>query len=110
VLCDFLPFDIPEMVEMLNTATGFEYNNESYLLSGERIWNIIRLFNVREGRSAEHDTLPKRFFDEAAPEGDPKGKKIDIKLFDKAKLEYYSLRGWDSNGIPSKNKLSQLGL
>jgi aldehyde:ferredoxin oxidoreductase len=110
VLCDFLPFDVPEMVEMLNIATGFSYTPEDYLITGERIWNLIRLFNTREGMGAKNDVLPNRFYSEKAPEGDPKGQKINSKDFEKAMVEYYGLRGWNTKGIPSKDKLESLGL
>ena len=110
VLCDFLPFDVPEMVNMLNVATGFSYTTESYLKTGERIWNLTRMFNTREGLTAINDVLPTRFFQEEAPEGDPKGRNIKLKGFDKAKAEYYRLRGWDREGIPTKKKLESLGL
>jgi aldehyde:ferredoxin oxidoreductase len=108
VLCDFLPFDIPEMVEMLNTATGFDYSVDSYLLTGERIWNLTRMFNVREGVTASDDVLPGRFYKEPAPEGDPKGHLIKKNELEKVKEEHYSLRGWDSNGIPTSEKLEVL--
>ena len=110
VLCDFLPFDIPEMVEMLNTATGFSYTPDSYFMAGDRIWNIIRMFNTREGMTAFNDILPPRFYQEAAPEGDPKGQKISLEDFEKAKAEYYDLRGWDREGIPTQEKLESLDL
>ncbi len=110
VLCDFLPFDITEMVEMLNTATGFSYTPKSYLTTGERIWNITRLFNTREGMTAFNDVLPARFYQEEAPEGDPKGQKINLEDFERVKAEYYQLRGWDREGIPTKDKLEALGL
>ena len=110
VLCDFVPFDVPEMVEMLNCATGFDYTSESYLLTGERIWNLTRLFNVREGITAHDDVLPKRFSKEPAPLGDPKGLVIDKGELEVAKAEYYSLRGWDSNGIPTSDKINSLGV
>ncbi|MHA2073714.1 MAG: aldehyde ferredoxin oxidoreductase family protein, partial [Candidatus Hodarchaeales archaeon] len=67
VVCDFLPFNVPEMVEMLNTATGFSYTDDRYLKTGERIWNLTRLFNIREGMNASHDILPGRFYNEKAP-------------------------------------------
>ncbi len=108
VVCDFLPFDLSEMVDMLNTATGFEYTEESYLLTGERIWNLTRLFNVREGISSKDDILPKRFMQEKAPFGEPKGQIINEEEFERIKLEYYSLRGWDSNGIPTSEKVKEL--
>lgn len=110
VLCDFLPFDVPEMVEMLNTATGFSYTPESYLMTGERIWNLTRLFNTREGMTTFNDVLPARFHLEEAPEGDPKGEKIELEDFERAKAEYYKLRGWDTEGIPTKEKLAALNL
>lgn len=110
VLCDFLPFDVAEMVEMLNTATGFSYTPESYLMTGERIWNITRLFNTREGMTTFNDVLPARFYQEEAPEGDSKGKKIDLEDFEKTKSEYYKLRGWDQEGIPTKEKLKFLDI
>ena len=110
VLCDFLPFEVPEMVEMLNTATGFDYSVDSYLLTGERIWNLTRMFNVREGITASDDVLPGRFYKEPAPEGDPKGHLIKKDELEKTKEEYYSLRGWDSNGIPTSDKLEALGI
>jgi aldehyde:ferredoxin oxidoreductase len=110
VLCDFLPFEVSEMVEMLNSATGFEYTVESYLLTGERIWNLTRLFNVREGITAIDDALPGRFSQESAPDGDPKGQLIEKNEFNKAREKYYSLRGWDSNGIPTSEKRKSLGI
>ncbi|MFX0125754.1 MAG: aldehyde ferredoxin oxidoreductase family protein [Candidatus Hodarchaeota archaeon] len=110
VLCDFLPFDIPEMVEMLNTATGFSYTPDTYLMTGERIWNIIRLFNTREGMTVFNDILPARFYQDEAPEGDPKGERINLEDFEKAKGEYYEMRGWDREGIPTQEKLASLEL
>jgi len=110
VLCDFLPFDVPEMVEMLNTATGFDYTPESYLSTGERIWNLTRMFNVREGITASDDVLPKRFSQEPAPLGDAKGLVIKEEDLEIAKAEYYSLRGWDANGIPTSEKIKSLGI
>ena len=110
VLCDFLPLDVPEMVEMLNAATGFSYTSENYLITGERIWNLTRMFNTREGITADSDILPTRFFKEQAPEGDPKGQTIKVEEFEKAKSDYYGLRGWNQEGIPTKEKLKSLDL
>jgi aldehyde:ferredoxin oxidoreductase len=91
VVCDFLPFDVPEMIEMLNAATGFSYTPESYITTGERIWNTTRMFNVREGITAQDDVLPKRFSKEAMPEGPAKGKILSEETLEKAKAEYYTL-------------------
>ncbi|MHA1219987.1 MAG: aldehyde ferredoxin oxidoreductase family protein [Candidatus Heimdallarchaeaceae archaeon] len=110
VVCDFLPFNVPEMVDMLNSATGFSYTPESYLSVGERIWNLTRKFNVREGISALDDVLPKRFYKDKMPEGAAKGQIIITEQFEEAKLEYYRLRGWTDQGIPTEAKAKQLGL
>ncbi len=110
VVCDFLPFDIEEMVALLNAATGFSYTSESYLTTGERIWNLTRMFNVREGITAKDDVLPLRFYTEKMPEGFAKGEKISKETLEEAKAEYYRLRGWNKGGIPTEEKLASLGL
>jgi aldehyde:ferredoxin oxidoreductase len=110
VLCDFLPFDVPEMTQILNTATGFRYTPDAYLTTGERIWNLTRMFNVREGYTALNDVLPERFTEEALPEGPARGQRIERRELERAKAEYYALRGWSSYGIPTKQKLHTLEL
>ncbi|MFX0014983.1 MAG: aldehyde ferredoxin oxidoreductase family protein [Promethearchaeota archaeon] len=110
VLCDFLPFNVPEMIEMLNAATGFSYTPETYLETGERIWNLTRLINTSEGMTIFNDVLPARFYQEKVPDGDARGQKIDLTTFEEAKTEYYQLRGWDREGFPTKEKLKALGL
>ncbi len=110
VVCDFLPFNVPEMVQILNSATGFSYTPESYLETGERIWNLTRMFNAREGITADDDILPERFFKDAMPEGDAKGLVVNREQFEAAKLEYYKIREWNNKGIPTEAKLKKLGL
>lgn len=110
VLCDFMPFGNNDFVDMLNLATGFNFDEQEYTRAGERIWNLTRLFNVREGISRKDDTLPKRFMDEPLPSGPAKGQMISKEILDRMLDEYYQLRGWDENGIPKKEKLTELGL
>ncbi len=109
VVCDFAPLDVSDFVDMLNTATGFKYTPKNYLLAGERIWNLIRLFNVREGVTRKDDNLPKRIF-EPMKGGATDGIKLTEKMFNDMLDEYYELRGWDSNGIPTDEALKRLGL
>ncbi|HID25371.1 MAG TPA: aldehyde ferredoxin oxidoreductase [Thermoplasmata archaeon] len=109
VVCDFAPLDVSDFVDMLNTATGFKYTPEDYLLAGERIWNLIRLFNVREGVTRKDDNLPKRMF-EPMRGGVTDGVKLTEKMFNDMLDEYYELRGWNSNGIPTDETLKRLGL
>jgi aldehyde:ferredoxin oxidoreductase len=110
VVCDFLPFEIPEMTDILNASAGFSFTVDDYLAVGERIWNLTRLFNVREGISSKHDVLPERFHEEAMPDGPAKGKRMTRHTLERAKAEYYTLRGWNEDGVPTKKKLRSLEL
>ena len=110
VLCDFAPILEEDCVEMWNLATGFNHTVESYLKCGERIWNLIRLFNLREGLKPGSDELPPRFFNESFTKGPAKNVVLTKDGFEKSLKEYYNLRGWDEKGLPTKKKLEELGL
>ena len=110
VLCDFAPISEGNCVELWNLATGFNHTVESYLKCGERIWNLIRLFNLREGLKPGSDDLPPRLFKESFTKGPAKGIVIPKEEFEKSLQEYYSIRGWDEKGVPSVEKLEELGL
>ncbi len=108
LLCDFAPYDVKLFVQMLNAATGFDYTEDEYLKTGERIWNLTRVFNVRESVTRKDDTLPPRFMEEYLDQTDEKivtSRNLDIMLD-----EYYQLRGWSDDGIPTQGKLEELGL
>ena len=81
-----------------------------YLETGERIWNLTRMFNAREGITSGDDILPERFFKDVMPDGDAKGLVVNRDQFEAAKQEYYKLREWDNEGIPTEEKLKKLGL
>ena len=101
------PFQVEDMVAQLETATGAGYTVESFVLSGERIWNLERIFNLKAGFTKEDDTLPPRMLKEPLPDGPGKG---HVCRLDEMLPEYYQLRGWDENGVPTPEKLSELGL
>ncbi|RMF86321.1 MAG: aldehyde ferredoxin oxidoreductase [Nitrospinota bacterium] len=108
-ICIFTSFGIgaPEVLAMLNGATGFNYTAEEMLQAGERIWNLERLFNLKAGLTRADDTLPKRLLEEGLPEGPNKGRVVRLgEMLD----EYYELRGWDREGKPKPEKLAELGL
>ncbi len=107
VLCDFAPFGVDTFVDLLNTATGFSYTEESYMQTGERIWNLTKLFNVKNGVTREDETLPQRIMEEKLEKDEAR---IGKETFEKMLDEYYTLRGWDRNGHPTKEKLKELGL
>jgi aldehyde:ferredoxin oxidoreductase len=109
VLCSFAALDVSDYLELLNFATGFELSEEDYFCIGERIWNLTRLFNVREGISRKDDCLPPQMM-APVPAGPAKGSAITTEMLDEMLDEYYELRGWDRNGIPTRKKLISLGL
>jgi aldehyde:ferredoxin oxidoreductase len=78
------------------------------LTIGERIINVERAFNVREGIRREDDTLPRRFLEEPLPFEPGKGQ---VHRLEPMLDDYYRLRGWDKKtGIPTVKKLEDLGL
>jgi len=103
-------FSEEDCVDMWNLATGFNHTVESYLKCGERIWNLIRLFNLREGLKPDSDKLPPRLFNESFTKGPAKGIVLTKDRFEQSLKEYYSLRGWDEKGLPKKEKLKELDL
>ncbi len=110
VLCDFAPISEENCVEMWNLASGFNHTVESYIKAGERIWNLVRLFNLREGMNPADDKLPLRLLNDSFTKGPAKDIIITGEEFKKSLQEYYSIRGWDSKGIPTSKKLMELGL
>jgi aldehyde:ferredoxin oxidoreductase len=108
-ICLFTTFAIggPEIAEYLKAATGMEINADELMKIGERIWNLERLFNLKAGLTGKDDTLPERLLKEPISSGPAKGKVVEL---DKMLPEYYQLRGWDNGGIPTKEKLKELGL
>jgi len=97
----------PHMFAQLAPATGVGYTFEEVVQNGERIWNLQKLFNLKAGLTKTDDRLPKRFLEEAATAGPGKGKVVD---FDTMLADYYQARGWDENGVPTPEKLAELGL
>ena len=90
----------------LKLATGMDMDFGKFLRLGERGFTMERLYNIREGFTAKDDTLPRRFTDE---EQIPGNKKSKVPL-DKMMPRYYQLRGWDINGVPTKQTLKRLDL
>jgi len=109
-LCQYIVFgkvEAEHIVPLLNAATGIDYTVESLMLAGERIWNLERLFNLAAGLTAKDDTLPKRLLEQPMLKGTFEGQ---VSRLPEMLPEYYQLRGWDENGVPTKEKLAELGL
>ena len=97
------------LVDIVNAATGWETSLWELMKASERVINLIKSFNAREGFTSKDDTLPERFFKELEF-GSRKGWKIDRKEFQEAVKLFYEMAGWDSEGKPTKAKLYELGL
>ncbi|MCJ7683713.1 MAG: aldehyde ferredoxin oxidoreductase family protein [Desulfobacteraceae bacterium] len=100
-----------DYLDLLNNATGWNLSVDEYRKSGERIYNLMRAYCVREGITREADTLPKRLMEDPIPEGPAKGMVIDKDTLEMLKDAYYDFRGWDKEtGKPTAEKLKELGL
>lgn len=96
------------MTRYLKAVTGWDIKEEELMLIGERIINIERLFNVRQGLSRKDDTLSERFLKEPIPRGPAKG---EILYLEPMLDEYYRARGWDlKTGHPKEDTLNRLGI
>ena len=98
-----------EFANMVAPAVGWEFSESEFKKVGERIYNLARAFNVREGLTRADDTLPKRLLEEPLPEGPAKGHVVEKlgQMLD----AYYGFRGWDKKtGKPTREKLEELGL
>jgi len=96
--------------KLMVAATGIEeFGDEDYLIkAGERIYNLERVFNIREGFSRKDDTLPERLVKETPGSGPVKGQVFEL---DELLDQYYEARGWNKEtGIPEKSKLEELDL
>ena len=109
IICRFVGLAVSEeyFARLLTAVTGEIYQPQDLHVTGERIWNIERLYNLREGLSQFDDTLPERLLKEAVKSGPSKGYVVDLEPM---LSDYYRFRGWDALGIPRPEKLSQLGL
>ena len=106
--CDWLTPEI--FSKLLVAATGIpEHGDPQYMWKvAERIYNMERAFNIREGFGRKDDSLPQRFLTEELQKGLAEGQRV--RKQDACLDQYYDLRGWDRNGIPTKETLTRLGL
>jgi len=109
-LCLFVGFagsSLEMFVPCTAAATGVSYDIDEFVKIGERTWNLERLWNLKAGLTKADDTLPKRLLTEAHKSGPSAGVTVDL---DTMLPIYYEERGWDKDGVPSKEKLLELGL
>ncbi|MCW8882028.1 MAG: aldehyde ferredoxin oxidoreductase C-terminal domain-containing protein, partial [Sedimenticola sp.] len=108
-LCVFTTFawTLEDFYPQIDAACDGEWTLERLAQTGERIWNMERQFNLAAGFTAKDDTLPKRLLTEPAASGPAKGK---VSGLGKMLPEYYELRGWTPEGVPTPDTLQNLGL
>jgi len=93
--------------ELINAACDGDWDMGRFNQTGERTWNIERIFNLRAGLAKADDTLPKRILEEPATSGTAEGQ---VCRLDEMLPAYYELRGWDTEGVPSDATKSRLGI
>ena len=98
---------LEEFAAQMDAACEGEWSAERMRESGERTWTLERQFNLAAGLTRADDTLPKRLLEVPAPAGTAKGKvcELDIML-----PEYYQVRGWTKEGVPTEKTLKRLGM
>jgi aldehyde:ferredoxin oxidoreductase len=97
-----------DLIQALRVTCGWEIDEGELKRIGERIVNLNRLFNVREGFTRSDDSLPDRLTKDGAPLGPPEGQVVEL---DEMLDEYYNYRGWDpETGLPTRGKMRDLEL
>lgn len=100
-----------DLAKLYSLVTGFDVTAEEMRLTGERINNVARLFNIREGLGRKDDTLPWKVMNQPIPdEGPSKGSYVTQEELDLLLDDYYEVRGWTREGIPTLEKLKELGM
>ena len=97
-----------DWASLIEKLLGYKFTVEDFAKTGERLYNLARVYNMREGATRADDTLPARLLEEPMPEGPAKGQVVNL---DPLLDAYYEYRGWDKEtGKPTKEKLKELGL
>jgi aldehyde:ferredoxin oxidoreductase len=95
---------LTETVDLFNAITGWDYTVKELIKTGERGFTVQRLLNIRDGYDGKTDMLPKKMF-KSAQKGFRAGKTIP---FEQLMEDYYRIRGWDANGVPTPETLERL--
>jgi aldehyde:ferredoxin oxidoreductase len=100
-----------DMAKYYTLATGIPMKAAELKKAGERIENLARLVNIREGiGTREHDTLPYKIMNVPLPDSIANGAVVNKEEFQLGLDDYYEVRGWTKEGIPTVEKLNELGL
>ncbi len=108
-ICKFLLYSgvtVTDLTHCLNLVTGWDLDVGEFLRTGERLFNLKRMYNIRCGIGPADDVLPTRLLT-PLKEGGAKGRVPDLAAM---RSEYYEFRGWDDAGAPTPSKRKELGL
>ena len=108
-LCVFTTFawTLEDIAPQVDAACEGNWTVDKMLEAGERIWNMERIFNNKAGFTAADDKLPERLMKDAAKTGPAEGLVAGV---DKMLPEYYELRGWTADGVPTNETLERLAV
>ncbi len=109
-VCDFWPIDDETLGRLFELSYGGSWPADKVYKTGERVFNLQRMFNIMAGFDRTEDKLPERFHKELFKAGPPKDIAYTKEAFDKAMDEYYAYRGWDDKGRPTVEKLEELDI
>ena len=103
--------ELADLAKLYTLVTGYEMTPQELSLAGERINNLARLINIREGLSRKDDTLPWKVMNQPIPDDGPaKGAVVTQDELNLLLDDYYEARGWTPRGVPTKDLLKKLGL
>jgi len=95
--------------DVLEAVTGYNFTSQLMEI-GARIYTLERLILNREGIRRKDDLLPERITKEAIPSGPTQGRILTGEMYDVMLDEYYDVRGWDEDGVPTLETIRKLGL
>jgi aldehyde:ferredoxin oxidoreductase len=109
--CDFWgSVDTAIMADLLTVGLGRQISARDLDKVGERVWNLVRLFNLAAGFTAADDVLSAKLTRRVLENGPHEGRKLDPETMEALKGFYYRQRGWDESGRPKREKLRELDL
>ena len=108
-ICLFTSFALgaDDYKDLFNVIVGQDLTTEELWKTGDRIWNLERLFNLKAGVGPDQDRLPRRLVSEPIPSGPAKG---NVHRLPELLPEYYKERGWNEQGLPTEEKLAELAI
>jgi len=109
-ICIFPATSSEKLAELLSASTGWNIIPDELNKIGERVYNLTRLINYRQGMSRKDDTLPRRMLEDPLPEGKSAGMYVKPEHLNKMLDDYYAARNWNKDGRPTVEKLRELNL